>query len=115
MKKAIVFAYDDFSDRLFISCNKNNEKVYGSARMLNLTIDFTKDMKAVNMEIRKVSEYLHAIGINPAILNNLSEVSIVFKQQRDGYLIYFVLRAGDKVERVPYNILTAKSVISEVA
>ena len=115
MKKAILFEYDDFSDRLFISCKKEGERVYGSVRMLNLTIDFTSDMKAVNIELRKASEYLRSIGINPGLLSNLSEVSIMFKQQRDGYLIYFILKAGDKVERIPYNIITAKPIISQIA
>jgi len=115
MKKVMLFVYDDFADRLFISCKKEGEKVYGSVRMLNLTIDFTRDMKVINMELRKASEHLKSIGINPAILDNLSEVSLTFRQQRDGYLIYFILKSGEKVERVPYNIITAKPIFSQIA
>lgn len=101
--------YDDFSDRLFISCKKDSDKIYGSVRVLNLIIDFTTDNRAVNFEIVGASKYLESVGINPTILNKLTGAEIVFQQKRDGYLIYFILQSGKQVERIPYNIISAKS------
>lgn len=112
MNKQFTFIYDNFSDRLFISCKQSSDKVYGSVRLLNLTLDFTTDNKVVNIELRGASKYLESLGINPEILHKLTSAEIVFKQQRDGYLIYFVLRAGEKIERIPYNILTEKPILS---
>ncbi len=40
MENKSNFMYDDFSDRLFISCKKADEKVVGSIRTLNVNIDF---------------------------------------------------------------------------
>jgi hypothetical protein len=111
MKKN-VFIYDDFSDRLFISSKGNSDKVYGSVRVLNLTIDFTQENKPVNVEIRRASKYLESIGINPRILNNLTNAEVVFQQKRDGYLIYFILYSGKRVERIPYNIITAEPALA---
>jgi len=111
MKKSI-FIYDDFSDRLFISSKGNSDKVYGSVRVLNLTIDFTQENKPVNVEIRGASKYLRSIGINPRILNNLTNAEVVFQQKRDGYLIYFILYSGKQVERIPYNIITAEPALT---
>jgi len=111
MTKKCRFHYDDFSDKLFISCKNENEKVYGSVRVLNLIIDFTADNKAVGIEIMQVSQYLESLGINPEILNKLTNAEIVFNQKRDGYLIYFILYAGNQVERIPYNIIAEQPII----
>ncbi len=111
MGKKCKFHYDEFSDRLFISCKDNNEKVYGSVRILNLTIDFTTENKAVAVEIVQASKYLESIGISPKILNKLTNAELVFEQKRDGYLIYFILYSGNQIERVPYNIITEQPLI----
>ncbi len=105
------FIYDDMSDRLFISGKKESDKIYGSVRILNLTLDFTTDSRVVNIELRGASKYLESLGINPEILNNLTGAEIVVRQQRDGYLIYFILQAGNQIERIPYNILTEKPIV----
>lgn len=110
MTKMCKFNYDDFSDRLFISSRNENEKVYGSVRVLNLIIDFTSDNKAVGVEIIQVSQYLESLGINPEILNRLTNAEIIFNQKRDGYLIYFILHAGDQIERIPYNIIAEQPI-----
>lgn len=108
MKKKPVFMYDEMSDRLFISMKKDNDKIYGSVRLLNITLDFTTDNRVVNIELRGSSEYLKSLGINPEILNKLTSAEIVVQPQRDGYIIYFILKAGDYIERIPYNIITEK-------
>ena len=100
--------YDDFTDRLFISCKKNSEEISGSIRVLNLIIDFTFANKVANVELKKASYFLKSIGINPKILNKLTSADIMLKQCRDGYLIYFILRAKNQIERIPYNIQSKK-------
>jgi len=104
--KEFRFAYDEMSDRLMIASKKKDEVIYGSIRVLNLILDFTSNGRVANIEIIHVSEYLESIGVNSQILNNLTNAEIIVQQQRDGYLIYFVLQAGQKVERIPYNIIT---------
>ena len=111
MTKTCKFHYDNFSDRLFISCRDKNEKVYGSVRVLNLIIDFTMENKAVGVEIMQASKYLESLDINPEILNKLTNVELVFNQRRDGYLIYFILHAGNYIERIPYNIIAEKPIL----
>ena len=68
------------SDRLFISGKKESDKIYGSVRILNLTLDFTTDNRVVNIELRGASKYLESLGINPEILNNLTGAEIVVRQ-----------------------------------
>lgn len=111
-KEKFIFAYDDFSDRLLISCKKKEDKIYGSARVLNLTITFTTTNKVVGIELKNASKYLDSLKINPEILSNLTNAEIIFQQQRDGYLIYFILYAGDHVERVPYNVITEEPILN---
>lgn len=106
-----MFMYDDFSDRLFISCKKNSDKIYGSVRVLNLTIDFTTNNIPVNFEIRGASKYLESIGFDSEILNRLTNTEVVFQQKKDGYLIYFILYSGKHIERIPYNIITTESAL----
>ncbi len=105
MQRRVLFKYDDFSDRLHISCKNKEDMYYGSVRVLNLTIDFTRENKIMGIELRNASKYLESLSINPEILTSLTSAELVFQQQRDGYIIYFILHAKDKVERVPYNII----------
>jgi len=111
MKNKFSFMYDDFSDRLFISCKKDSDIIKGSIRILNLILDFTTDNKIVNVELKKASEYLKLLKINPKILNNLTNAEIVFKQCRDGFLISFLLQDKNKIEKIPYNIYSQKPVL----
>lgn len=114
MKNDSIFMYDEISDRLFISVKNEIDKIYGSVRLLNITLDFTTDNRVVNVELRGASQYLESLGINPEILINLNEANVIVQQQKDGYLIYFILKSGKHIERIPYNIITEKriSVIS---
>lgn len=108
MNKKCSFMYDNFSDRLMISCKKDSEVIVGSIRVLNLNIDFTQENKIANIELRKASDYIKSLGLNPKILNNLTNAQLMFKQCRDGYLIYFILQSKNKTERIPYNIQARK-------
>ena len=111
MESKCEFMYDDFSDRLLISCKKSGEKVIGSIKFLNLNIDVGSANKILNVELKKASNFLKSIKINPDILNNLVEANLILKTCRDGYLIYFVLKSEDRVERIPYNIQSVKTPI----
>ena len=99
------FLYDDFSDRLMISCKSPNDKISGSVRVLNVTLDFTTDNRIVNVEIRNISDYITSIGLNADILNELEDAKLMFKQYRDGYMIYFILKSKHgNIERIPFNV-----------
>ena len=99
------FFYDYFSDRLMISCKKPEDNITGSVRALNVTLDFTTDNRIVNVEIRDISDYLSSIGVNPKILKDLDDANLIFKQYRDGYLIYFILKPRQgNIERIPFNV-----------
>jgi uncharacterized protein YuzE len=112
MAKEFRFMYDDFSDRLMIASKKKDESIAGSIRILNLVLDITTSGRIANIELTNASKYLDSIGINPEILNNLTSAEIVIKQQRDGYLICFLLYSGTKLERIPYNIITEKPLLA---
>lgn len=105
MIKKDNFMYDEDLDRLMISCKKQGDIIYGSVRVLNVTLDFTTNDKIVNVEIRNVSEYLSSLGLNASILSDLEDANLISKQYRDGYLIYFLLKpAHGNIERVPFNV-----------
>lgn len=108
MSKDCSFMYDDFSDRLLISCKKPNEKISGSVRFLNTTLDFTSNNKIANVEIKKVSDYLKSLEFNPKILDKITDAKIMFKTCRDGYLISFIIKAGKDIARIPFNIPSKK-------
>jgi hypothetical protein len=99
------FLYDSFLDRLMISGKKTTDKIVGSVRILNVTLDFTTDDKIVNIEIRNISEYISSLGLDVEILNNLEDARLMFKQYRDGYMIYFILKSKlGNIERIPFNV-----------
>ena len=111
MAKKFSFMYDDFSDRLMISCKKDSDKIKGSMRVLNLILDFTNENKLVNIELKKASDYLKLLKIDSSILNNLTKAEMIFKQCRDGLLIYLLLQSKDRIEKIPYNIYSQKPVL----
>ena len=59
--------YDKDLDRLMISCKKPNDKISGSVRIMNVTLDFTTDNRVVNVEIRNATDYLSELGFNSDI------------------------------------------------
>jgi len=111
--KELGFMYDDFSDRLMITCKgkRNAEVVAGSARFMNLTLDFDSSNKVVGAEIRGISKMLDSLEIDSDILNNLIGAELIFRQVRGGYLIYFLLKSKDRVERVPFNVPVNKAIL----
>ena len=104
MTKELKFMYDDFSDRLMIATKKTNETIAGSARVLNVVLDFTTEGRVANIELFEVSDYLKSMGIGLDILKKISSAEFSLKQIRNGYLIMISLKNGKKTERVPYNI-----------
>jgi len=70
------FMYDSFSDRLFISNKRDKDKVAGSIKYLNLTIDINTDNQIVNIELKKASDFLSSLKISPSILENLKKAEI---------------------------------------
>lgn len=99
------FYYDNFSDRLMISCKKPTDRIAGSMRVLNVTLDFTTDNRIANVEIKNISDYIASLGLNADILNNLEDAKLMFKQYRDGYVIYFLLKPKQgNTERIPFNV-----------
>jgi len=107
------YFYDEFSDRFMISCKKSDEKVVGSVRVLNLTLDFASSGKIVNVEIRNISEYLSSLGFNTEILKDLKDAQLMFKQYRDGYVLYFILKTSQGViERIPFNVPMKQTLVT---
>jgi uncharacterized protein YuzE len=99
------YFYDEFSDRFMISCKKSDEKVVGSVRVLNVTIDFASNGKIVNVEIRNISDYLSSLGLSSNVLTDLEDAQLMFKQYRDGYVLYFILKPKHgNIERIPFNV-----------
>ena len=98
---------------LMISCKKPADKVVGSVRVLNVTLDFATDNKIVGVEIRNISEYISSLGLNADILNNLEDAKLMFKQYRDGYMIYFILKPKQgNVERIPFNVPMSQALVN---
>ena len=106
------YFYDEFSDRFMISCKKTNEKIVGSVRVLNVTLDFANNGKIVNVEIRNISEYLSSLGLNSMVLTDLEDAQLIFKKYKDGYVLYFILKPKHgNIERIPFNVPMKQSLI----
>ncbi len=102
------FDYEDNYDRLFISCKKENEVIEGSVRLLNMVLDITTENRVANIELFDASKYLQSLNINSGILNNLTEARFILQKVNDGYHIIIILKAGENVVSVPYNIYYPK-------
>ena len=104
--------YDEDLDRLMIFNNlRDDEKVCGSVKILNLILDITTKNRIANIEIRNVSDYLKSIDKNPDILKNLINAKISVQQVRGGFLMYIILITHNEIERIPYPIATEKEII----
>ncbi|MFA7708244.1 MAG: hypothetical protein WCX73_04810 [Candidatus Pacearchaeota archaeon] len=112
MIKKDTFMYDEDFDRLMIFNNlREDEKVYGSIRILNLVLDITTNNRIANLEIRNVSEYLKSIGKDSSILKMLNEARINIVQVRGGFIIQIELIGLNKTERIPYTIPTQEKIL----
>ena len=112
MIKKDTFMYDEDLDRLMIFNNlKENEKVYGSVRILNLVLDITTENRIANLEIRNVSEYLKSIDKDSNILKMLNEAKINIMQVRGGFIIQIELIGLNKIEKIPYTIPTQEKIL----
>jgi len=112
MIKKDTFMYDEDTDRLMIFNNlKDDEKVYGSVRILNLVLDITTKNRIANLEIRNISEYLKSIEKDSNILKMLSSAKIDVIQVRGGFLIQITLVGLNKTETIPYTIPTEEKIL----
>ena len=96
--------YDEQSDRLMITGKSDSDVMQGSARLLNVILDFNTKNQVVNAELLHASEYLKSLSINADILNNVKEGNLVFRQLRNGCEIIFILNSGKKTIAIPYNV-----------
>jgi len=112
MIKKETFMYDEDLDRLMIfNTIRDDEKVYGSVDILNLTIDITTKNRIANIEIRNVSDYLKSIEKDPNILKGLNNAKINIMQVRGGFLIQIILAGLNKIEKIPYTIPTEEKIL----
>ena len=112
MIKKDNFMYDEGLDRLMIF-NKlgDDEKVYGSVKILNLILDITTKNRIANIEIRGISEYLKSIDKSPEILKIINDAKINVMQVRGGFIIQIELIGLDKTEKIPYTIPTQEKIL----
>lgn len=112
MIKKDTFMYDPDLDRIMIFNNiDEDEKVYGSVRILNLILDLTTKNRIANIEIKNISDYLKSIEKNPEILNNLKSAKINVNQVRGGFIIQIVLIGENSIEKIPYTIPTEREIV----
>jgi len=112
MIKKDSFMYDEDLDRLMIFNNlKDDEKVYGSVRILNLVLDITTKNRIANLEIRNVSDYLKSIEKDSNILKIMNSAKIDVVQVRGGFLIQIMLIGLNKIEKIPYTIPTEEKIL----
>jgi len=109
MIKKDSFMYDEELDRLMIFNKlKDDEKVYGSVKILNLTLDITNKNRIANIEIRNISDYLISIEKDPNILKTMDNAKISIIQVRGGFVMQILLISAGKIEKIPYTIPTEK-------
>jgi len=112
MIKKDTFMYDPDLDSIMIFNKINDdEKVYGSVKILNLIFDLTTKNRIANIEIKNVSDYLKSIEKNPEILNNLKSARINVNQVRGGFIMQIILTGENKTENIPYTIPTEEEII----
>ncbi len=106
------FMYDENLDRLMIFNKlKEDEKVYGSVKILNLILDITTKNRIANIEIRNVSDYLKSMKKNFEILKTLTNASIIVQQIRGGFIMRVLLSGKNNSEEIPYSIPTKEEIL----
>ena len=86
------FDYNEISDSLIISRKQEGEQVQGSAEIGDLILDFTSSGKIVNIEFQNISSFLEIMNINPDILNQLTEVNLIVKEQKGAVSLFAILK-----------------------
>ena len=102
------FDYDEISDSLIISRKQSDDKVQGSAEIGNLIIDFTSSGKIVNVEFQKISQFLEMMKINPKILNELTEASLIVQKQKDAVSLFAILKTPVLQQPLPLATIPIK-------
>jgi hypothetical protein len=112
MIKKESFMYDEDLDKIMIFNELDEgDEIYGSTKIFNLVLDFTKTNKIANVEIRNVSEYLESLGMSSGILDDLESTEILLDHLDGGFLLTVLLRSNGVVYRVPFSIATEKEIL----
>ena len=95
------FDYDALTDSLFISRKTSKDKVNGSAEIGNIILDFDSSGKIINVEFKKISNFLETIKIDTNILENLIDASLIVQKQRGAISIFALLKTPLLEQPVP--------------
>jgi len=105
------FMYDDFSDRLMVFNNKENEKVEDNYLFGDFIISLTKEGKVIILEIIGVSNILEECGINPRILDNIKNVELKVTIRENTIYMFFNIESELDLKPVSQKIPLIMSMV----
>lgn len=98
------FMYDDFSDRLMIFSNDENEKVKDNYVFGDFVISLTEGGKVVGLEIIGISEILRDYDVDPRILDNMKNVELKVIPRNGAIYIFFNIESEVDLKPVKQKI-----------
>ena len=87
MEKKCRFSYNKIDDSLIISCKEQNEIIKENFMFDDVIFYLTDAGKIAGLQIRDTSSMLSESGLNPKILDNLTEVGLTVIQKEHSLFI----------------------------
>jgi len=100
--------YDEAEDILFVHEGfKADERFKGNIDLGNLIFDVSTKGRVVGVEIMNATEFFKGLGLDPKLLNSISDFSIKSRVTRE-YLIVFLNIKAKKVDvKIPIPVALA--------
>ena len=103
--KECRFSYSDLDDSLIISCKEEDENVKERFSLGNFIFSLTGRGKIVGVQILNVSEVLPEYNINPNILSELRNVSLIVAQKNKCLVIALVLSFKNQEAKISIPLI----------
>lgn len=103
--KKCRFSYSDLDDSLIVSCKEENENVKERFKLGNFIFNLTGRGKIIGIQVLNVSEVLPEYNINPNLLNELKEISLITAQMKECLIIALVLMFKNQQAKISIPLM----------
>lgn len=94
MGKVCRFSYNKIDDSLIISCREQNENIKENFLLDDIIYSLTGKGKIVGLQIKNASVIFSESGLNPGILNKLTDVELIVIPKENGLFVGLKLIAS---------------------
>ena len=108
-KKKCRFSYGKLDDSLIISCKEENENVKERFELGNFIFSLTGRGKIVGIQILNSSEVLSDYNLNPNLLKEIKNISLIIAQKQGCLAIALILNFQNQQGKISMPLMNLQS------